>query len=101
MTANTIIIDGNNFSDAESFYREVDNVLTSGLDWATGHNLAAFNDLLYGGFGIYEYEDHIKLTWKNSEKSKKELNGIFDGKTLYETLVDIIKEHEHIQFTEA
>ncbi|WP_262896130.1 hypothetical protein [Sphingobacterium sp. UDSM-2020] len=35
----TIIINGDNFSDLESFYHEVDQVLTKDLDWQTGHNL--------------------------------------------------------------
>ena len=41
-----IIIDGNNFSDLEGFYCEIDKVLTRNLTWETGHNFAAFNDLL-------------------------------------------------------
>jgi len=49
----TLIIDGNNFSNLESFYEEIDRVFTKDLDWPTGHKLDAFNDLLRGGFGVY------------------------------------------------
>ena len=63
MNIQTITINGDNFSDLESFYDEIDRVLTKDLDWETVHNLDAFNDLLRGGFGVYEYEEPIKLTW--------------------------------------
>ncbi|MBO4749222.1 MAG: barstar family protein, partial [Lachnospiraceae bacterium] len=48
-----ITIDGNRFSDIEGFYTEIDRLLTRDLDWKTGHNLNAFNDLLRGGFGFH------------------------------------------------
>lgn len=48
MGQKTGIIDGDDFSDLETFYVEVDKVLTLGLDIKTGHNLDAFNDILGG-----------------------------------------------------
>ena len=45
----TFLLDGNNFSDMEGFYDEIDKLLTKNLQWKTGHNLNAFNDLLRGG----------------------------------------------------
>ena len=100
MTRKTIIINGNNFSTLEGFYAEIDKVLTKGLDWKTGHNLNAFNDLLRGGFGIHEYEEPIKLIWQKSDKSKADLNTLMEGETIYEILVSIIKEHHHIELIE-
>ena len=94
MNKQTITINGNNFSDLETFYNEIDNVLTKDLDWQTGHNLDAFNDLLRGGFGVYEYEGPIKLVWTNFTISQKTL-----GQELIDTLVEIITGHEHIEFT--
>lgn len=90
----TIIIDGNNFSDLKGFYVEIDNVLTKGLEWDTGHNFDAFNDLLRGGFGVHEYNEPIRLIWKHGAKSRNELG------TLYEMLVKIITDHLHITFQE-
>lgn len=52
-----ITINGDNFSNFETFYDEIDNMLTKDLDWTTGHNLDAFNDLMRGGFGVYDYEE--------------------------------------------
>lgn len=69
----TFIIDGNHFSDLDGFYTEIDNILTKNLDWKTGHNLNAYNDLLTGGFGVHEYEEPIVLKWLHYEKSKREL----------------------------
>lgn len=128
MNKQIIIINGNNFSDLKSFYDEIDRVLTKDLDWDTGHNLDAFNDLLRGGFGVYEYEEPIRLIWENISKSKSDLgleatkkwyerkisenkieNQQFfkdklteltenNGQTLFDIILEIITEHEHIEF---
>ena len=101
MTERVIIINGDNFSDLEGFYTEIDSVLTNDLDWKTGHNLNAFNDLLCGGFGVHEYDESIKIVWENSDKSKRDLNKLQAGQTIFDILVDIIKGHEHIDFIES
>lgn len=112
----------------ESFYNEIDRVLTKNLDWKTGHNLQAFNDLLRGGFGVYKEGKPIKLIWKNISKSKVDLgfeetkkwceqnivlnrfgNKRFfedtlkeltenNGQTLFDIFLEIISEHKHIEF---
>lgn len=94
MNKQIITINGDNFSDLETFYDEIDNVLTKNLDWKTGHNLNAFNDLLRGGFGVYEYEEPVKLVWTNFSNSKKTL-----GQELIDRLVEVITDHDHIEFT--
>lgn len=128
MEIKTIIIDGNKFNDLESFYTHIDVILTKDLKWDPGHNLDAFNDLLRGGFGIYEYKEAVNLIWLNSEKSKVDLgynatikwleervifhnessDGHFakklknakinKGQTLYDIMIEIINEHDHISF---
>ena len=128
MDKQTIIINGDNYTDLESFYDEIDRVLTKDLDWDTGHNLDAFNDLLRGGFGVYEYEEPIKLIWKNISKSNTDLgleatkkwyerkitenkieNQQFftdklkeltdkNGQTLFDIIIEIISKHKHIEF---
>lgn len=67
------VLDGNNFSDLEGFYTEIDKLLTRDLNWKTGHNLDAFNDLLRGGFGVHEYGEPIIIKWINYGKSKRDL----------------------------
>ncbi|MBR6800553.1 MAG: barstar family protein [Eubacteriaceae bacterium] len=47
-------------------------MLTKDLQWKTGHNLNAFNDLLRGGSGVHEYGESITIRWTNYDKSKKE-----------------------------
>ena len=80
----TFILDGNNFADIESFYNEIDKLLTKNLKWKTGHNLNAFNDLLRGGFGVHEYNEPIIIRWINFDK----LSSI----VLAECLYNIIKK---------
>lgn len=96
MNKQIIIINGDNFSDLESFYDEIDRVLTKDLDWQTGHNLNAFNDLLRGGFGVFEYEEPVKIIWTKFSEINKKL-----GDELSDTLLQIIRDHEHIEFETA
>lgn len=84
LTMKILTIDGNNFSDIKGFYDEIDKILTKDLDWKTGHNLDAYNDLLRGGFGVHEYGEPIVLRWFNYEKSKREL-----GSDLMLTILEI------------
>jgi len=93
MEKKTVIIDGNNFQDLGSFYDEMNRILTRDLNWKTGHNLDAFNDLLCGGFGVYDYEEHITIIWQNFSKSRTDL-----GDELCRKLIEIIKDHKHIDF---
>lgn len=93
MNKRTITINGINFTDITTFYDEIDNVLTKGLEWQTGHNLDAFNDLLRGGFGVYEYEEPVKLVWTKFSYSRQTL-----GQELIDTLIEIITDHDHIEF---
>ena len=93
MIQKTATIDGNNFSNLESFFDEVDRVLTKDLNFKTGHNLDAFNDILCGDFGVFSYNESLKLIWTSFLKSKTLL-----GEKLIIQLADIIKSHDHIEF---
>lgn len=88
-----IIIEGKNIKDLKSFFVEMDRVLTKGLDWETGHNLNAFNDLLVGGFGMHDYEEPIELLWKDFNESKGYLN-----EDLLSNILNLIRSHLHIEF---
>lgn len=93
-----IIINSSNFSNLDGFYNEIDNKFTKDLNWKTGHNLDAFNDILRGGFGIHEYDEPIKLIWTNFEKSKKDFQGQKSGNgDLMDTILEIIRDHRYIE----
>jgi len=119
------VINGSHFSNLEGFYEEVSKVLTKDTNWKVG-TLDGFNDILYGGFGIFESYDEIEIIWKESQKSKEDLgfdltkefyeNKIKQGKpfnveliqqkldklidrngqTLFEILIEIIESHKNI-----
>ena len=123
-----IVIHGGHFSSLDGFYEEVSKVLMKDTDWKVG-TLDGFDDILYGGFGVFENKDKIEIIWKESQKSKDELglkatqefyeNKIKQGKpfnieliqqklddlnagkgqTLFEILVEIIKSHTNITLT--
>ena len=87
-----IVLDGARFSNMAQFYDEVEKVFTANLTWKIGRNLSAFNDVLRGGFGVFEYDEKILLIWKNSAKSRKELEK-------FDVLIEIISNHsKHIHF---
>jgi RNAse (barnase) inhibitor barstar len=63
--------------------------LTKDLNWDTGHNLNALNDLLRGGFGVHDYEEPIKLIWKESSASKIAL-----GQQMFNDIIGLIRKHD-------
>lgn len=129
MDKKTILLDGNEFSNLQSFYDAVENGLTKDLGWDMGRNLDAFNDVLRGGFGVYEYGEPVRLIWLHSDKSRKDLGWDEtvkylsamlttchpanvelvkrklalaenrEGETLFDTIVGIIKGHDHIELS--
>ena len=129
MNKTVIIIDGDNFSSLAKFYEEIEAKFTRDLGWKIGRNLHAFNDVLRGGFGVYEYDERIGIIWNNSGKSKNDLSyketikyielklqtchpeniesvkrnlelaRQYKGETLFEMIVNIIHTHGHISLT--
>jgi RNAse (barnase) inhibitor barstar len=129
MDKKTILLDGNEFSNLQSFYDAVENGLTKDLGWDMGRNLDAFHDVLRGGFGVYEYGEPVRLIWLHSDKSRKDLGWDEtvkylsamlttchpanvelvkrklalaenrEGETLFDTIVGIIKGHGHIELS--
>lgn len=121
-----IVIHGGHFSSLEGFYEEVSNVLMKNTDWKIG-TLDGFDDILYGGFGVFENNEPIEIVWKESQKSgedlgikatrefygnkirqgkpfnikllQQKLDDLMEGKgqTLFEILVEIIQSHANIQ----
>ncbi len=122
-------IEGGNFHDIDSFYKEINHLVMKEESWKLGSSLDAFHDMLYGGFGILKNYDQLEIVWKNSEKSRLDLgmettrnfyqnklkrpemfNTKFiqqkldeleagSGQTYFEILLEIIREHKNILLT--
>lgn len=120
-----IVINGIHFFNLAGFYEEVSSVLTKDINWKVV-TLDGFNDILYGGFGVFENDDEVKIIWEESEKSRQDLgfeatkefyeNKIKQGKpfnieliqeklnklikgngqTLFDILLEIIEDHKNI-----
>lgn len=54
-----------------------------------GRNLNGFNDLLWGGFGIHEYEEPLHIVWIYAKKSRQAL-----GDKYFNKIISIIENHE-------
>lgn len=94
MTLAIYIIDGQKFSDLESFFTEVNKTLIPDVSWA-GKNYSAFNDII--GVGGCFVEDEFILIWNNSEKSKIDLGYPYDKEmTVFELLLDIIYDNKNV-----
>ncbi|UCA61098.1 ribonuclease inhibitor [Chryseobacterium rhizoplanae] len=124
-TRKMIVIHGGHFSSLNGFYEEVSRVLMKDTDWKVG-TLDGFDDILYGGFGVFENQEEVEIVWKESQKSKEDLgliatqefyenkikqgkpfnvelaqqklNDLIDGKgqTLFDILIEIIESHTNI-----
>ncbi|MFP3834153.1 ribonuclease inhibitor [Chryseobacterium sp. SIMBA_028] len=123
-----IVINGGHFSSLAEFYEEVSDVLMKDTDWKVG-TLDGFDDILYGGFGVFDNNEEVEIVWKESQKSKEDLgfkatqefyenkirqgkpfnreliqqklNDLMKGKgqTLFDVLIEIIQSHSNISLT--
>ncbi|MBP2615117.1 ribonuclease inhibitor [Chryseobacterium jejuense] len=84
-TRKMIVIHGGHFSSLDGFYEEVSNVLMKDTDWKVG-SLDGFDDILYGGFGIFENKEEVEIVWKDSQKSKEYL-GLKATREFYENKI--------------
>lgn len=80
-----IVIHGGHFSSLGGFYEEASNVFMKDVDWKVG-TLDGFNDILYGGFGVFENKEEIEIVWKESQKSKEDL-GLTATREFYENKI--------------
>ena len=126
-----IVINGSSIHDIKSFYAEINRVFMHNETWEIGESLDAFNDLLYGGFGIIENGENTKIIWLDIESSKAALGfeitrsyylnklqpgSNFDkqyfqdkleelehgnGQTYFDILMEIISEHPNIELHKA
>jgi RNAse (barnase) inhibitor barstar len=122
-TSSPITLNGLDFSDLDGFYTVIYSMMNLYEDWKPAHNLDAFNDILYSGFG----KEQVKLVWKHSAKSKSDLGlqatrnfyqhkidqgqpyntnwaaqqldalNSGNGATLFDIIVEIFHSHRHIE----
>ena len=87
MNKKTIIINANHFSALATFYEEMDKLFMHNMDWKMGHSLDALNDILYGGFGVYQPGEPVLVLWQNVPKSKNDL-GVEETRKNYQWKID-------------
>ena len=124
MELRTYVIEGARFTTLDGFYDEVERELLEGEAW--GRNLDAFSDILDPDFG--PLPPRFVLVWRDARLSRKHLShaettkelqcrlarchstarprvqrdlaaaerGV--GPTVFDWLVQIIREHENVEF---
>lgn len=68
-----IEIDGNSINDIPSFYEEINRVFMVGESWVIANSLDAFDDVLYGGYGLLQGTQSAELIWHYIDHSRKAL----------------------------
>ena len=63
-TSKTIILDFKNIYNIGLFYDEIQNKLTDNCVWM-GRNLDAYNDVLRGGFGVFDEDELVNIVFIN------------------------------------
>lgn len=95
-----IEINAQHFSDLDGFYDEIETKLTKNLEFKIGRNLNALNDVLAGGFGVFDFDEKsVDLIWIDSNKSRLDLNEKFKDseKTIFEKIIETIRQNNHIK----
>lgn len=125
MNKRIYILNGNNFSNLEEFWEEIGYVLMEVRNAHWGRNLDAFHDILCGGWGTPD--DGFILVWEKSNLSRErlgypetvrqlekrlqtchptgreitrtkiELAKQNKGNTVFDWLVEIIKEEQSVE----
>lgn len=93
----TFIIECRNIFNINDFYDEIEKKLCPNFQ-GFGRNMDAFNDVLRGGFGSYEWKEPIKIIFNDF----KHLEGKRDkGKGIrIDVIRDILKDSENVEFIE-
>lgn len=68
-----IEIDGNSINDISSFYKEINRVFMVGESWVIADSLDAFDDVLYGSYGVLQGTQLAELVWHHIDHSRKAL----------------------------
>jgi len=87
MTRKTITINADHFSDLAGFYEEMNKLFMKDIDWKLGHSLDALNDILYGGFGVFNPGEPVLVRWLNASKSRADL-GTDETKKNYQMKIE-------------
>ena len=90
MVRKIFTLDGHIMETKDGFYDEVERVLCPEIDYF-GRNWDAFNDILRGGFGSFDYGEDITIEFKHKKWVEKHLGSVF-----FEMFEDIMKDHDHV-----
>lgn len=90
------LIDAANFDTFAGFVAECNRSFIRSFSGEWHGNLDALNDYLW--WSNPEIEEYV-LVWRGAEKSRRdfEREGGVPGRKLYHTLIDIIRDQEHVE----
>lgn len=73
MTPRTIEIDGAAVHGIPSLYAELNRVFMPDEEWTLGESLDALDDLLYGGFGVLDGPEPVRVVWRRADVAREAL----------------------------
>ncbi|WP_136587791.1 barstar family protein [Microbacterium hydrothermale] len=68
-----IEIDGSRVHGISSLYAELNRVFMPGESWTLGESLDALDDLLYGGFGVLDGSEPVRVRWRDAATARTAL----------------------------
>ncbi|MEL7425338.1 MAG: barstar family protein [Bacteroidota bacterium] len=86
------IIEGSRITTAKSFFKEIERELLVDSSGIRRWSLDVFDDILLGGYGLYNLNEEFRLVWRNYKRSQARLND-----ELLDSIVEILNSHEHIE----
>jgi RNAse (barnase) inhibitor barstar len=87
------ILNGTRINTIKRFYEEIENELLLDSNAIDNWSLDAFDDILQGGYGLYDLQEEIIIKWVNFRSSEKKMNP-----EILESIVKIFQSHENITF---
>ncbi|NHJ84480.1 MAG: hypothetical protein FK734_03410 [Asgard group archaeon] len=84
-------LDCRNIKSLEDFHDVVERVLCPDINYY-GRNWDAFNDILRGGFGTFDYEENITLIFSGRENAEKLL-----GEDFLKDFIEMVELHDTIE----
>lgn len=73
MTPRTIEIDGAAVHGIPSLYAELNRVFMPDEEWTLGESFDALDDLLYGGFGVLDGPEPVRVVWRRADVAREAL----------------------------
>lgn len=83
-----VLLDGRDIHTMQQFFEQVQKQMVQN-DYHVGYDLNSFNDILWGGYGVHEYQEPLHIVWIFAKESREYL-----GEENFNMIIGIVNNHE-------